>query len=207
MQGGVVCCRIALGQLFCGSRTPLGRLWSPTSSLLDASWSVLGTSWSVLGASGSVLGSSGSVLGASWSQLGSSRGCLEPNLAPLGSNLELLGSLWDSTWPFQLASKRNLDSTGPLQFASKYQLDSTWPFQLASQRHLDSNATASIAIGVLSNSPSSALQVYSKCAPVGIPQGLPLSTQLLLNTPRAAECNSRALPTTLLVAGWRHMQH
>ena len=60
-------------------------------------------------------------MGASWSQLGSSWGSLGPNLAPLGSNLELLGSLWDSTWPFQLASKRNLDSTGPLQFASKYQ--------------------------------------------------------------------------------------
>ena len=117
-------------------------------------------------------------MGASWSQLGSSRGSLEPNLAPLGSNLELLGSLWNSTWPFQLASKRNLDSTGPLQFASKYQLDSTWPFQLASQRHLDSTATASIAIRVLSTCPSSALQVYSKCAPVGIPQGLSLPTQL-----------------------------
>ena len=44
LQGGVVYCRIALGQLFCGSWTPLGRLCSPTSSLLDASWSVLGTS-------------------------------------------------------------------------------------------------------------------------------------------------------------------
>ena len=149
----------------------------------------------------------GVVLGLFWWPLGPSWGSLGPNSAPLGSNLELLGSLWDSTWPFQLASKRNLDSTGPLQFASKYQLDSTWPFQLASQRHLDSTARASIAIGVLSNSPSSALQVYSKCAPVGIPQGLPLPTQLILYYPKGCECNSRALPTRLLVAGWRHMQH
>ena len=42
LQGGAVCCRIALGLLFCSSWTPLGRLWSPTWSLLGVSWSVLG---------------------------------------------------------------------------------------------------------------------------------------------------------------------
>ena len=127
MQGSVLCCRSALGLPFCSSWTSLGRLWSLTWSLLGTSWSVLGGSWSVLGASWSVLGSSWSVLGASWSQLGRSwvslgpnlatlgrlldptwrlLGALGPNLAALGFNLQLLGSLWVSTWPFQMAPKR-----------------------------------------------------------------------------------------------------
>ena len=140
-----------------------GTSWEPF-------WELLATFWSPLGAFGGLL----------WSYLVS----FAPLWGALDEILEPLGDLWDSTWPFQLASKRNLDSTGPLQFASKYQLDSTWPFQLASQRHLDSTATASFAIGVLSHSPSSAVQVYSNCAPVGIPQGLPLPTQLLLYYPK-----------------------
>ena len=77
LQGGVVCCRIALGRLFRGSWISLGRLWNPIWSLLDASWSVLGSSWSVLGASWSILGAS------SPSELASKR------------NL-------DSTWPSKL---------------------------------------------------------------------------------------------------------
>ena len=113
---------------------PLGRLlgtsWSVSGNswrVLGASCSVLGCSWSVLGASWSVVSSSWSVLGASWSQLGRSwvslgpnlatlgrlldptwrlLGALGPNLAALGFNLQLLGSLWVSTWPFQMAPKR-----------------------------------------------------------------------------------------------------
>ena len=72
LQGGAVCCPIALGLLFRSSWTSLGRLWSPT-------WSVLGSSWSVLG--------------ASWSVLGSSWTSLEPNLEPLGRLLERLEQL------------------------------------------------------------------------------------------------------------------
>ena len=72
LQGGAVCCPIALGLLFRSSWTSLGRLWSPT-------WSVLGSSWSVLG--------------ASWSVLGSSWTSLEPNLEPLGRLLERLKQL------------------------------------------------------------------------------------------------------------------
>ena len=83
LQGGAVCCPIALGLLFRSSWTSLGRLWSPTWSLLGASWSVLGSSWSVLG--------------ASWSQLGAS-------WAPLGANLEPLGRLLGATWSLLGAS-------------------------------------------------------------------------------------------------------
>ena len=72
LLGGAVCCPIALGLLFRSSWTSLGRLWSPT-------WSVLGSSWTVLG--------------ASWSVLGSSWTSLEPNLEPLGRLLERLKQL------------------------------------------------------------------------------------------------------------------
>ena len=43
---------------------------------------------------------------------------LGPNLATLWFNLEVLGSVWDSTWPFQVAHKYIWDSTVSFQLAS-----------------------------------------------------------------------------------------
>ena len=90
LQGGLLCCRTALGLVFCSSWSSLGRLSTPTWRLLGASWSVLGGSWSVLGASWSQLGVSWAALGASW--------------APLGANLEALGRLLEPTWTLLGAS-------------------------------------------------------------------------------------------------------
>ena len=96
----------------------LGRLWSPTWSLLGTSWSVLGGSWSVLGASWSVLGSSWSVLGASWSQLGRSWVSLGPNLATLGRLLDPTWRLLGALGPNWAALGFNLQLLGSLCQAS-----------------------------------------------------------------------------------------
>ena len=113
LQGGAVCCPIALGLLFRSSWTSLGRLWSPTWSVLGASWRVLGSSGrqlrslgallaalgTLLAALGTLLAALGTLLGRSWDTLGTllvalgcSWGTLGRSLAPLGRSRAALGT-------------------------------------------------------------------------------------------------------------------
>ena len=107
LQGGAVCCRVALGLLFCSSWTSLGRLWSPTSSLLDASWRVLGSSGrqlrslgallaalgTLLAALGALLAALGTLLGRSWDALGTLLVALGCSWSPKRPSWDILGSI------------------------------------------------------------------------------------------------------------------
>ena len=107
LQGGAVCCRIALGLLFCSSWTSLGRLWSPTWSVLGASWRVLGSSgrqlrslgallaalWTLLAALGTLLAALGTLLGRSWDALGTLLVALGCSWPPKRPSWDILGSI------------------------------------------------------------------------------------------------------------------
>ena len=143
---------------------PLGRLLEPTWSVLGASWSLLGASWSQLGASWAPLGANLEPLGRLLEPLGHLLGSTWVPWPLLGPNLEPFGSLRDSTWPFQLTSKCNLDST--------------WRFKLDSTR---SNSTSlSTSVLQLSSCSCSHYQQGSCCISFVLPKGLPSSTILHL---------------------------
>jgi len=186
-------------------------LFRSTWSLLGASWSQLGASWAPLGANleplgglleptWSQLGASWVQLGASWEQLGTSWGPLEHNLALWGASWVQFGASWmpfgrllgstSSSWTPLGSSQRHLNSTC-FPSGVQVQLGLHLGFQLNSKRQLE------LHFGQQSSFRISFV----------IPEGLPSPTILQLYSPRAVKCNSKALPTKLHVAGWRHMQH
>ena len=137
LQGGAVCCRIALGLLFCSSWTSLGRLRSPT-------WSLLGASWRVLGSSGRQLRSLGALLAALWTLLAA----LGTLLAALGT---LLGRSWDALGTLLVALGRPRDPLGT--FLARFRTSNTRFWTLRSYvKRLLSNPSARLAARYLHNS-------------------------------------------------------
>ena len=186
-------------------------LFCYTWSLLGASWSQLGASWAPLGANleplGGLLEPTWSLLGATWSLLGASWEQLGTSWGPLELNLALWGAFWvqfEASWmPFG----RLLGSTS-----------SSWTPLVSSQSHLNSTCFPSglqVQLGLHSGFQRNSkrqLELHfgqqSSCRiSFVIPEGLPSATILHLYSRGTAKCNSSALTTKLLVAGWRHMQH
>ena len=146
---------------------------------MSATWSLLGASWEQLGTSWGPLELNLALWGAFWVQF-------EASWMPFG---RLLGST-SSSWTPLVSSQRHLNSTC-FPSGLQVQLGLHSGFQLNSKRQLE------LHFGQQSSFRISFV----------IPEGLPSPTILQLYSPRAVKCNSKALSTKLLVAGWRHMQH
>ena len=163
----------------------LGSCFVALVRLLDVFGAQLGASWAPLGANLERLGRLLELLGASWSQLGGSWAPLGANLEALGRLLEPLGHLLGSTWVPWPPLGPNLepfgslrDSTWPFQLTSKCNLDSTWRFKLDSTR---SNSTSlSTSVLQLSSCSCSYYQQGSCCISCVLTKGLPSSTILRL---------------------------
>ena len=144
MQGGAVCCRIALGLLLCSSWTSLGRLWSPT-------WSVLGASWRVLGSSGRQLRSLGALLAALWTLLAALGTLLAALGTLLGRSWDALGTLLGRCWSLLAALGRPRDPLGT--FLARFRTSNTRFWTLRSYvKRLLSNPSARLAARYLHNS-------------------------------------------------------
>ena len=127
------------------------------------------------------LGALGHFLEPTWSLLGASWSRLGRSWAPLGPNLDPLGLHFEPPrppWvPYGVSWVPFGASGAPLQLNLE-------PLG----RHLDS----------LKMSFESLLYYPRVCQ---------LRQYFTCTTPRASKCNTRALSTKFLVAGWRHMQH
>ena len=174
------------GAQLAASWAPLAASWAP----LRASWAALGASWAPLGAH---LGAPGDLLGPTWRLSDLTYSFLGAFGTPLGPSNWPPSAPWTPLGPCNSPPSTSWTPLGP----SNWRLSATW---IPPQR-----------LPLPSEFFPPALQVLFKCTPsvlqLEYPKGCHCQASSPCTTPRAAEYNSRALPTRLLVAGWRHMQH
>ena len=124
----------------------------------------------------------GRLLEPTWRLLGASWSHLGAPWGPLGANLEPTWSLLGASWSLLGTSWAQLGCLGRL-------LGPTWSLLGASGTPLGPSNRAPVVF-------------HLYC-----PRGCQVQQYFICSAPRAAKCNRRTLPTKLLVAGWRHMQH
>ena len=139
----------------------LGLLLAVFGIQIGASWAPLAASWAPLG--------------ASWAQLGRS-------WVPLGLNLEPLGSLWESTWPFQLASKRHFGFKCPL-IGLRVPSECS-PSGLQVNFNLHTHLTFELSLAL----------------PFELPQQLPVPTKLHLNFHNSFQCQLYTIASAHIVS-------